>query len=83
MGRTMVTGEMHIRDGTSILTLDGRPFCALEHIGDGEFRLRGWSDERTLQVDGTSGTVVMRFREGGSTYAVDLPRMGSGESEDR
>ncbi|MDT9685966.1 hypothetical protein RND61_28425 [Streptomyces sp. TRM76323] len=76
-GRTTVRAEVDVRAGTPLLVLAGRPFCALQHLGAGEFRFRGWSDERTLQVvpghDGERHRVVLRAREGRDTYVVELP----------
>ncbi|MFJ8691654.1 hypothetical protein [Streptomyces roseolilacinus] len=76
-GRTTVRAEVDVRAGTPRLVLADRPFCALQHLGAGEFRFRGWSDERTLQVvpgrDDRPHRVVLRAREGGNTYVVELP----------
>ncbi|MEU7428116.1 aspartyl/asparaginyl beta-hydroxylase domain-containing protein [Streptomyces sp. NPDC040750] len=67
--------EIETREGSAVLVLAGKPFCALEHIGEGEFRLRGWSDERTLQVSHPAeASVVLRIREGGNTYKMKVPR---------
>ena len=33
-----------------ILLRDGRPILGLVHVGEGEFRLAGWTDERTLHI---------------------------------
>ncbi|MET9774545.1 hypothetical protein ABZ023_09735 [Streptomyces sp. NPDC006367] len=49
--RGIVTAEIADHGGTPRLLLAGRPFCSLEHLGRGEFRMRGWSEERTLQVE--------------------------------
>lgn len=47
-----------------VLTLDGEPAFRLVHLGGGEFRLAGWTDERTVQlVDGEHGPqVILRTR---------------------
>ncbi|QPP05840.1 aspartyl/asparaginyl beta-hydroxylase domain-containing protein [Streptomyces bathyalis] len=76
-GKGLVTAEVDVHEGVPRLLLDSRPFCSLEHIGEGEFRLCGWSDERTLQVVGTneSRVVLLRTREGSSTYRVRLPAL--------
>ncbi|MFB7243611.1 hypothetical protein CW362_03075 [Streptomyces populi] len=76
--RDIVTAEIATSGGTPRLLLAGRPFCALEHLGRGEFRMRGWSDERTLQVqaDPRQGTtVVICARDGSNTYSTCLPAM--------
>jgi Aspartyl/Asparaginyl beta-hydroxylase len=42
------TVEAH---GTRVLLLrDGRPVLGLVHIGGGEFRFAGWTDERTIKI---------------------------------
>lgn len=48
------------------LRLPGDRVFALVHLGDNEYRLAGWSEERTLQVfpDGPDPKVVLRTREG-------------------
>ncbi|MFI8828728.1 hypothetical protein [Streptomyces sp. NPDC053431] len=74
--RGVVAAQLVPRRDTLLLVMDGRPFCALEHIGHGEFRMRGWSDERTLQVTLDAGRptgVVVRAREGANTYVTSLP----------
>ncbi|MFF3505021.1 aspartyl/asparaginyl beta-hydroxylase domain-containing protein [Streptomyces sp. NPDC003247] len=50
-----------------VLRLPGDRVFALVHLGDDEYRLAGWSEERTLQVfpDGPDPRVVLRTREGG------------------
>lgn len=77
--RGIVTAEIVIEDGTPRLVMAGQPFCVLEHLGQGEFRMRGWSDERTLQVQAGPGqqtpVVVARAREGANTYSIRLPAM--------
>ncbi|WMX43704.1 aspartyl/asparaginyl beta-hydroxylase domain-containing protein [Streptomyces roseicoloratus] len=74
--RGVVAARLVPHHDTLLLVMADRPFCALEHIGDGEFRLRGWSDERTLQVTLDTGRptgVVVRAREGANTYVTSLP----------
>ncbi|MEW1656605.1 aspartyl/asparaginyl beta-hydroxylase domain-containing protein [Streptomyces sp. NPDC093707] len=74
-GGGFTEAEIEVRSAGTVLVLAGRPFCALEHIGQGEFRLCGWSDERTLQVSGPAeAAVVLRIREGGNTYKMKVPR---------
>jgi hypothetical protein len=45
-----------VPDGAQpLLVLDGRPAFRLVHLGGLEFRLAGWTQERTLRVTGRSG----------------------------
>ncbi|MET9699557.1 aspartyl/asparaginyl beta-hydroxylase domain-containing protein [Streptomyces sp. NPDC006529] len=79
--RGIVTAEIAMCGGAPRLVLAGQSFCALEHLGQGEFRMRGWSDERTLQVEAGPRrrmTVVIRAREGANTYSTSLPAMPVG-----
>ncbi|MFE7775461.1 hypothetical protein ACFU5O_16475 [Streptomyces sp. NPDC057445] len=70
----LVPAEVAYADDGPVLVLADRPFCGLEHIGGGEFRLRGWSDERTLQFTGPpDAAVLLRLRDGPRTYRVALP----------
>ncbi|MFI6685557.1 hypothetical protein [Streptomyces sp. NPDC050485] len=70
----LVPAEIWLREGTPVLSLAGRPYCALEHLGDGEFRLRGWSDERTLRVSRRPDIpVLLTLNDGGMTYQIELP----------
>ncbi|MFI6054543.1 hypothetical protein ACIBCO_31185 [Streptomyces violascens] len=69
-----VPAEIGVREGMPVLSLAGRPYCALEHLGDGEFRLRGWSDERTLRVSRQpDAPVLLKLSDGGLTYQIELP----------
>ncbi|MFE6909445.1 aspartyl/asparaginyl beta-hydroxylase domain-containing protein [Streptomyces erythrochromogenes] len=69
-----IEAEIAVRRGSLVLLLAGRLFCGLEHVGDGEFRLRSWSDERTLQVTpAPRPAAVLRIREGSNTYVFELP----------
>jgi hypothetical protein len=49
-----------------VLYLEGKPRFGLVHVGGAEFRLAGWSEERTLQVDleGADPSVCFRTRFG-------------------
>ncbi|MGA5559231.1 hypothetical protein [Streptomyces lavendulocolor] len=73
--RDTVPAEVRDCAGTGQLIVAGRPFCSLEHVGRGEFRFQGWSDERTIQIarrpDGQV-RVTLRAREGPGTYRVEL-----------
>jgi hypothetical protein len=57
-----------------LLTLDGRPEFRLVHVGDGEFRFAGWTEERTLQVVPHDGAplVVLRSRVGSRVQRLDV-----------
>ena len=70
-----VRATVEIKDGRLVLHVGGEPRFALNHIGDGEFRFAGWTEERTVQIrpDG----VMLRTRQGTSvrelTVAVEAP----------
>ncbi|WP_371238251.1 aspartyl/asparaginyl beta-hydroxylase domain-containing protein [Streptomyces pimonensis] len=73
--RNVVPAEIVTHRSTLRLLVAGRPFCTLEHLGDGEFRMCGWSEERTLRVRaGAAGpaAVVVEAREGAYFYRVSL-----------
>jgi hypothetical protein len=62
--RFTATVEAH---GTRVLLLrDGRPVLGLVHIGGGEFRFAGWTDERTVKVNlgPYAPSVSLRTRRG-------------------
>ncbi|ONI88155.1 hypothetical protein ALI22I_19750 [Saccharothrix sp. ALI-22-I] len=60
-------------DGTVVLTVDGKPTVKLIHIGDGEFRFAGWTDERTIAVTpGAEPTVTLRSRVGTTVNQLDI-----------
>jgi hypothetical protein len=46
-----------VEDGRLVLSVAGEPRFGLEHVGSGEFRPLGWSDERTLRLTRTDGGV--------------------------
>jgi aspartate beta-hydroxylase len=72
--RVLIPGSIETSAGIPLLVLAGRPFSALEHIGNGEFRLQGWSDERTIQVTHRpDAPALLRLREGERTYLIELP----------
>jgi hypothetical protein len=56
-------GAIEVRDDRLVLTVDGEPAFSLVHLGLGEFRLTGWTEERTI-VAGTGGPVRFRVRNG-------------------
>jgi hypothetical protein len=44
-------GAVEIHDGRPVLLVSGKPTFALVHVGLGEFRFEGWTEERTLHLD--------------------------------
>jgi hypothetical protein len=44
--------------GGLVLSVSGRPQFGLVHLGAGEFRLQGWSEERTLHLDPGGSSVA-------------------------
>ncbi|MGA8118108.1 MAG: aspartyl/asparaginyl beta-hydroxylase domain-containing protein [Actinocatenispora sp.] len=57
-----VPAEVTRLDGELVLSVAGRPAFGLVHLGAGEFRLAGWSEERTLRVDLDGAAPAVRFR---------------------
>lgn len=53
---------IEVRDGRLVLVAGSDPLFALVHVGLGEFRLEGWSEERTLHVDLSPPSPRVRFR---------------------
>lgn len=51
-------------DGVLVLTVAGRTFVLVPVDDTGEFRFSGWSEQRTLQLDG--GGLTLRVRRGRS-----------------
>ena len=67
-------GTIRAADGTLVLSVDGEPWAALVHIGAGEFRCEGWTEERTLQVDARpGGSVRFSVRTGSAREDVVVP----------
>ncbi|MCX4472496.1 aspartyl/asparaginyl beta-hydroxylase domain-containing protein [Micromonospora sp. NBC_01655] len=60
--RPDVPGRIEVDQGRPVLVLAGDPTFALVHIGRSEFRLEGWTEERTLVVDTASPRPSVRFR---------------------
>ncbi|MGW5410543.1 aspartyl/asparaginyl beta-hydroxylase domain-containing protein [Actinomadura geliboluensis] len=52
-----------VHEDRLVLAIDGEPAFGLVHLGLGEFRLTGWSEERTIAVEPT-GQVRIRERAG-------------------
>ena len=57
-----VPGRIDTDTGQPVLVLADRPAFKLVHLGRSEFRLEGWTEERTLLVDTTSPQPTVRFR---------------------
>jgi hypothetical protein len=58
-----------------VLNVSGAPAFGLVHVGSGEFRLAGWSEERTLQprLDAAEPHVRFRVREAGTVSESTAP----------
>ncbi len=54
--------SIEARDGRLVLVTGSEPRFTLVHVGMGEFRLEGWTDERTLHVDLSPPSPRVRFR---------------------
>lgn len=65
-------GAIEVHEGRLVLTLDDRPAFGLVHLGLGEFRLTGWTEERTLFV-GADSAVRFRVRAGRRYREVTRP----------
>lgn len=60
--------------GELVLEVGGQVVFGLEHVASGEFRFRGWSDERTIQlVHSEPPAVVLRARVGAACHELRLP----------
>lgn len=57
-----VDGAIEVLDGRLILVVAGEPAFGLVHVGLGEFRLEGWTEERTLHLDLSDPDPTVRFR---------------------
>ncbi len=51
-----------VQDGKLVLSVNGKPTASLIHIGAGEFRFAGWTDERTVQITHTPSGVAVALR---------------------
>jgi Aspartyl/Asparaginyl beta-hydroxylase len=60
-------------DGHLVLSVAGEPRFGLEHVGSGEFRPLGWSDERTLRLPPGGGHVTFTVRKGSSVTQWSRP----------
>ena len=65
--------------GQLVLSVAGEPRFGLEHVGSGEFRPVGWSDERTLRLPrGGDGEVTFTVRRGSSVTQWTRPARPAG-----
>ena len=46
---------------------------ALVHVGGGEFRLQGWTEERTIHLDRAAKTVRFIIRDGSARQWTERP----------
>ncbi|MEV4258636.1 aspartyl/asparaginyl beta-hydroxylase domain-containing protein, partial [Spirillospora sp. NPDC049652] len=73
--RPDVPGSVRVLDGRLVLCgADGAPLFALVHVGSGEFRFEGWTEERTLQIDLESGEPCVRYRVRRGTSCAEAVR---------
>ncbi|MFC5182561.1 aspartyl/asparaginyl beta-hydroxylase domain-containing protein [Actinomadura harenae] len=73
--RPDVPGSVRAVDGRLCLCGgDGAPLFALVHVGSGEFRFEGWTEERTLRLDLDSGTPCARYRVRCGTSVTEAVR---------
>lgn len=56
--------EILSQDGKIVLAVNGEPRFSLVHLGAGEFRFAGWSQERTVKVDADRSAVTFFVRHG-------------------
>jgi hypothetical protein len=59
-------------DGLFLVGDDGSPI-GLVHVGGGEFRLQGWTDERMLHIDRRTRTVRFLIRNASSWWTAQRP----------
>jgi len=57
-----------------VLSIDGTPRFRLVHIGTGEFRLMGWTEERTIHIDVDAPAPTLRFRLREGHHLVEWTR---------
>ncbi|MCP2341115.1 aspartyl/asparaginyl beta-hydroxylase domain-containing protein [Actinomadura rupiterrae] len=73
--RPDVPGSVRVADGRPVLCGgDGEPLFALVHIGSGEFRFEGWTEERTVQIDPGEPGPCARFRVRRGTSLTEYVR---------
>lgn len=62
-------------EGLLTLFLSGVPTAVLEHLGDAEFRLRGWGDERTVRLSASGNEVQIIVRRGEKSRTFKYPML--------
>ncbi|GAA4216672.1 aspartyl/asparaginyl beta-hydroxylase domain-containing protein [Actinocatenispora rupis] len=67
--------EVRVDGDRLVLVVAGRPTFGLVHVGGGEFRLAGWSEERTLRLalDAPTPAVHLVVRHGTTTHETVRP----------
>ncbi|MFI9720156.1 aspartyl/asparaginyl beta-hydroxylase domain-containing protein [Streptomyces sp. NPDC052396] len=67
--------RVDLQDGRLVLFIAGKPVFGLVHVGEGEFRFSGWTDERTVQIlPGRDGArVILRTRHGRREQRLEVP----------
>lgn len=57
-----VMASIDVMDGRPVLLAGAEPLFGLVHVGMGEFRFEGWTEERTLHIDLSPPDPQVRFR---------------------
>lgn len=70
----LAAASINVTQAGPILSVEGTPTFSLVHVGAGEFRFEGWSDERTIQVCFGDKTprITIRSRYSGTVRELDL-----------
>jgi len=63
LGEPDLPAEVTVIDDKLVLAIGDSQRLALVHVGNAEFRLAGWSDERSLRLN-SDGSTVLRIRTG-------------------
>ncbi|MEV6133410.1 aspartyl/asparaginyl beta-hydroxylase domain-containing protein [Streptomyces violaceusniger] len=77
--RTDLPAEVTTADGELVLRVEDGPSVALLHVGAGEFRLQGWSEERGLRLGlfDAAPRVVFHTRRGRRRQEVARPAVAT------
>jgi len=69
-----IAAAVALHQGAPVLLLDGEPAFGLVQVGEREFRLAGWTEERTLQLPQPDGDplVTLRTRRGGRVRKLEV-----------
>jgi aspartate beta-hydroxylase len=68
--------RLRVADGRLVLDVDGKPRVGLVHLGEGEFRILGWTAERTLKVEPVDRGLRIRFRMRHGSRLEEVAREG-------